>query len=312
MGILEISQKKPYKIATWVVLGLGCLFVLLGGLFMLTGVASTPIRPGEIHLATSGIVRDEITGSYKLDISRRETSVMVSTAPLGSGSRVTFDTGTPGNTEPDSGINRILRITDAEDRDLTATNRNGRHINAIWPGESFIITLVGGAETSFQFGEKVSILVKSEAAEVLLEVNIVLPPGQAGFDFVLREAALHLPVEEIRAQDYYDAVYRSFALGGTLAHGSPYEFVPRFMVWGSEIRNVDVTVTPVDFAVGFIELQGIPRNTPGWGPFGFENIYIPQEVIVSVMSSRVPMEFVFMVTTYHFGKHIDFFTLRIV
>jgi hypothetical protein len=305
VGIVEVSRRTPYKIVTWVLLGLGGLFLLIGLLFMVSSMASSPTMPSSINVTATGITQSAAPNEFSLNVTQRETSVMINTAPLGSGSRVTFDI---------LNITDALRITDSNERDLVAKNRNGRHINAIWPGESATLTLIGGAETSFQFGETVRIQIRSEGVSAFLNVHISLPVGQeAGFDFHIRDEAFWFQYEVISAQQYYNEVYRHF-VEGREPHPrtrSSFEFISRFMVWGSEVRNIDTTITPVDLDSG-IRLRGASPGTEGFGASGFANVFIPQEIVVAVMSSKIPMEFTFMISTDHFGKHIDFFTLRIV
>jgi len=309
VGIIDASRKKSYKIATWALLAFGVLFFSIGGLIFFAGMMNKPTLPNEIHLTTAGINYNTGTGRYELNVHRRETAIMVNTAPLGSGRRVTFEV---------LDKDECLHITDrpmSENgaRDLTHKNRNGRHTNSIWPGERFFLTLVGGSEQSFQFGETVEILIQSEATSVFLYVNIVLPPDQVKFDFQIVEESRLWLFEEISATQYHDEVYKREPPLLPAARYS-YKFVPKLMVWGSEVTDIkpeDMTVIPVEFDSG-IRLLGAAPNTDGVDYRGFENIYIPIEIIVAVMSSDEPMEFVFMVTADHFGKHIDFFTLRIV
>ena len=320
MGIVESSRKKPYKIVTWVLLGFGILFFCIGGLVFLTSTMNNPRMPNEIHLTTAGMNFNQGSGRHELSVFRKETSVMINTAPLGSGRRVTFGIDKDNHLQI---TNRSFSDCKTENcdhknsrcivKDLTAVNKNDKNINFIWPGERFYLTLAGDSTTSFQFGEVVQILIKSESATTFLDVKIVLPPDQIRFDFQIVEEFWGNEHKEISATEYFNEVYRASVFNPpTLPKaGYSYKFVPKLMVWGSEVRNVNTSITPVDFDAG-IRLLGAPPNTDGVDGRGFENLYIPIEIIMSVYSSGKPMEFVFMITADYYGKHIDFYTLRIV
>jgi hypothetical protein len=339
VGIVEASTKKPYKIITWVLLAFGCLFFLFGGMFLVTSMTANSVPPTSIHFTGNGLnFVNEGAGRYEFDISEYETSVMVNTLPWGSGSRVTFDVLSNST---------ALRITDrsisdctvrdcdhtgprCHARDLTTRNRNGRNHNAIWPGDSFYLTLVGTSTAPFQFGRTVQIQIFSGARTAFLNVNIVLPPDQVNFNFALRKGS-DFPITAISAAEYRDDIYSLFLAGHTQAprNDSIFRFDSSVDIWGVEISSGIRISQPI--AVGYINTSGvrinidsgarltdIPMGTVGFIN-GFSGIYIPLQFLNSVISSGQPMYFIFMVTAEHtaehtqqFGKHIDFFTLRIV
>ena len=320
MGIVDISQKKPYKIAKWCLLALGCLFLLFGGLFALVGMARTSIMPNEIHLTTNGIFFNEVEGRYSLDVSRVETSVMVNTLPLRSGSPVTFSLLGGGE--------NAIKITDrptaeSNSKDLTLKNRNGKHVNAIYPGDSFFITLIGGATTPFRFGDTVEITIESGTKFVVFNVNI-LPPDRAEFKFAIRDFGNLDPFPAIPADQYFNEVWRAYEDGApNPASHSRFEFDVSLAIWGSSVRDFANPPTFIPLGVknddgktiiegdSDIHLRGIPEGTE-WFTNGFTNIYIPQGVIAHARFIE-PVNCLFMVTVDYVGvKHIDFFTLRIV
>jgi hypothetical protein len=340
VGIIEASKNKPYKIITWVLLALGGMFLVFGGLLLATSMSGSSTPPTSIHFTGSGMsFVNEGAGRYEFDIFEPETSVMVNTLPWGSGSRVTFDVLTNST---------ALRITDrslsdctvrdcdhtgprCHARDLTTKNRNGRHHNAVWPGDSFYLTLVGTPTSPFQFGRTVEIQIFSGARTTFLNVNIVLPPDQARIVSSLSQPAFGLQLTQISARDYYDEIYHLFVTGNaqTPRNESSFKFSSRLEIWNVEVRSGIRIAQPV--SVGYVNTDGrhIPLDSEirltdiPMGTIGFENgffgIYIPLNHLVEVINRGRPMDFMFMVTaehtgdhTQHFGKHIDFFTLRIV
>jgi len=329
LGIVDVSRRKPYKIAKWSVLALGCLFFVFGGIFLLVGAIGNTINPREIHLVASGVnaVTSGVrTGEYALNVSERETKVMVSTAPLGSGDRVTFSM--PG------GGTDAIRITnrptsETNSRDLTARNRNNVNVNWIWPGDSFYITLVGDTETAFKFGQTVEVRIHSGAQTVSLNVTLVLPPHQVEWDFHIREIGpFGRRIESIRAQDYFDGVYcPSIGWPGGIPEHSPYTFSVTLRIWGS-VLPAEINISPsgaednngnrVIEGDTEIRLFGIPSTAVGASD-GFGNIYIPQEWVTRLdappyLPVGMPTRFHFDITatTEHSGKLLARFTLQIV
>jgi hypothetical protein len=269
----------------WVMLGVSCLFLILGGIFILTGGGAS-IIPSSIHLAAAGLYKDS-AGVYCMDVYKKETPLTVSTKPKGASEAVEF---------------QIIRGQDC----LSVTPR-------IWPGASAVLTLLADSNGSYQFGRSVEILIKSKYPSEVLKVNICLPPDQVTFGFQIRNRITEKEFRVISSDDYKKDVY-----GGTndvmpTKNNSLFKFYPELKVFGTTVKASLVTFTamPQDLNCR-ARLLDIGKNDPVFPelPNGFSCIYIPAELLEKPNASE-PVRF--KITASYMGQEfIDFFDLYIV
>jgi hypothetical protein len=316
LGIVGVSQKKGYRIAKWVCLGFGCLFFVLGGIFLLAGLGNVNVRPSRIHFAAAGLSEpsDDET-FYSLDVFKPTTALHVNTGPFGSARRITFT------------------IIEGEDC-LTITPR-------IWPGETAEITLKGDTHTAFQFGRTAIISVRSGQAQEFLHINIVLPPDQVSFGFNIHDLRndVNLEGNAISARAYRDEVYRGYpgSVSPTPPFSSSFVLNTAFRVWGAAISQASPADVSSGNTAGRVVISALPNGMDTgvrlFGvnsgdiafpdlPSGFTNIYIPFEILRSVIAdpsenASATIRFLiigdyYMLSKDHPVRSISFFELRIV
>lgn len=292
MGIVQVSEKKGYKVLKWVMLVLGVICLGGGGVMLLSGLGGggSSFSPQKIHFTAPGLVAHEDMNYYSMEVFKKHTSIMVNTSPWGSSRRVNFE------------------ILQGEEY-LTITP-------SIWPGELAVMTLVGDANNPYQFGKTVIISVKSGQEHEFLHVMIVLPPDQVSFQFELKNESTGWPITEISAETYYKDVYSNYPI--SIEAASKFQFNARLNVFGGLVAGTQFRASPqgTDY---HIRLFGVSENDPN--PSGlqpgqiFRNIYIPVEVIRQVKDSDNPnayRTFRFMISSEYLGQHIGFFELRII
>ena len=293
MGIVEVSKKRGYKIAMWVLLGFGSVFFLMGGIFMLAGIGSASASPQEIKIVAAGkakIVEGETWGNrkeYYLDVFEKETSIWINTSPWGSADRVSFD------------------IRDG-DSHLEIKDKKGVSIERAWPGEEVVLTLISNPATVFGFNEKVEIDISSGQQRATLTVTIVLPSDAVKLDFEIKNDYFGFG-NTIRADLYRNEVYSPDP--DKPKNESQFKFIPKFTVFGVSVpaESVEFDESQQDFADDSgIRLFGTSS--------GFRGVYIPYFVLLSMeYETNVKTTFGFKITATFLGKeYVDFFELRIV
>lgn len=289
MGIVQVSEKKAYKIFKWGMLTLGCILVLVGGFIMLSGGGGAPsISPDKIHISAPGLVYYADDNYYGMDVFQKDTSIMVNTSPIGASRRVTFTI-----------------FQGAECLSITPATQ---------PGGIATITLKGDSKTPYKFGGIVRVLVKSDQVSEELRVRIVLPSDQVRFNFGLWDEGGS--VAEVSAFNYFNQVYSDYPF---IAEKSDYIFTSTLNVFGGLVDGKNFQASPRGVDYG-IRLFGVPKDDPSppsglTSGQGFKNIYIPIEVLLQVMESphaNAYDTFRFMISAEYEGSHINFFELKIV
>lgn len=289
MGLVQVSEKKGYKILKWAMLVIGGLLFAGGGVFILTTLGGgAVINPQKIHFTAPGLIAHQEDGYYSMDVFKKYTHIMVNTSPWGSSQKVTF--------EIQQG---------AESLEITPS---------IWPGESAVITLIGDQNTPYQFGRLAVILVKSGQEHEFLHVNILLPPDQVSFSFQLRnERATGQILNELSAATYFADVYHDYPT--SVESKSRFVFSSKLNVYGGIVEATHFKATPqgVDHGVRLfgVNEDDIPPSGLSVGST-FTNIYIPVTILLQIIDSKVPMTFRFMISAEYLGDHISFFELKVI
>ena len=293
------SQKLWYKIVTWVVLVIAGVVLLMGGVFLLTGSPVVTL-PNELCLTAAGLkagLAPDQDGEYHLSVYQKKTALAVSTSPRGSSSEVTF------NIEwGDSFIN------------VEAPRKSKDGLPSIWPGDFADLVLKEDEHNGFYFNnlQPIRIRIKSDQQSAVLNVKICLPADQVKFDFQLTSSFYGFALTEISAQDYMDIIY-----GGYENAVGPYKFNAGFSVLGNELSNVTIEEPEEvsDIPTG-IKLLGFKLDDPEHFsdfPSGFANIFIPRDWLEWILQKpNASITARFKITVDYYGKHIDFFELRIV
>ena len=268
-------------------LGFACLFVLLGGVFMLSDVGED-ILPTRMHLSAANI--QSVSGEYFINVYKKETPLMVSTRPRGSSRRVTFN------------------ILSGEDC-LSITPRAG-----IWPGAYATLTLLADANGSYQFGRPVKIVIQSNQLMEVLNVRICLPPDQVTFDFKIRHRITGTEVAAIPVQDYKQDLYGGTNNAMPVKSDSLYRFHPELRVFGTAVRSSLVKFEAVPQDAGCrARLLDILKEDPNFpelmNGFPYNTIYIPMELLLNLNTEPIRFK---ITATYMEQEFVAFYDLFIV
>lgn len=289
MGLVQISEKKAYKVLKWAMLVIGGLLFGAGGVFMVTGLGGggSTLSPEKIHFTAPGLIAHPEEGYYSMDVFKKNTYVMVNTSPWGSSQKVTF--------EIQQG---------AESLSISP---------AIWPGETAVLTLIGDEYTPYQFGRTAVILVKSGQEQEFLHVNIVLPPDQVSFKFQLKNERTGQLLNELSAGSYFADVYHDYPISTETK--SRFEFSSTLNVFGGLLEATQFKANPQDLDDG-IRLFGVTEDDippPGLSVgSSFTNIYIPVVLLLDIIQSKTAKTYSFMISAEYLGQHVNFFELKIV
>ena len=293
MGFVDISRQTGYKVATWVLLAVGVVFFLIAGMFALSGNRDVGPPAQGVFLTASGMVYNHPI--YNFEVFKKETEVMVSVYPAGSARLTSVDVRSGGE---------FIEVIDK--KGIKVNNTRGR---GIWPGDKFYLVLIPDDSDSYGFGQEVEIYFRSGNRDVVLSVDISLPRGEVGFDFVIRDTVVRTRTyETIRAEDYL--AYTGWINNSTTPVRFPLPFFidKNLTVWGKTVDPSNVTWTATPVGISF-DIDLFHENSPSGNPDG---IYIPPWPLLESYWQGKTVVVRFMITaTYSRQNYIEFYDLTI-